>query len=273
MKKTLILLLLSISALAFCQKSYNYSTDTLKSSLASLVPISNAIVDSLALANKNSDSLNIKRHTDNYVKINQIKKDLRVKFIRSHPANFESLKQLESFYDMIPKNIARDLYNGLSRELKEHSIGLALRLQLFDIDDVLKEVITFSLPDTSNKVVNIDSLKNEYLLIDFWASWCGPCRKETPTIKKAYDKYGKEGFEIVAVSLDIKRKSWVDAINKDGMNWINLSDLNGWDCIIANKYGIRAIPANFLLDKNRKIIAKDLRGEDLMIKLKELYKY
>ena len=112
--------------------------------------------------------------------------------------------------------------------------------------------------------------KNQYVLIDFWASWCGPCRAEMPTVVEAYTKFHDKGFEVVGVSLDNEKDAWVKAIEKLQMPWPQMSDLKGWESEAAAAYNVRAIPANVLIDKNGKIIAKDLRGEDLLNKMAEL---
>lgn len=112
--------------------------------------------------------------------------------------------------------------------------------------------------------------KNEFVLLEFWASWCGPCLKEVPHMKKAYQHFNEKGFEIFSISLDDDRKRWVDASEKILPPWINVCDLKAYDSPAAMKYGVQIIPRNFLLNKKGKIIASDLRGEALTAKLKEL---
>ncbi|MDW8289051.1 MAG: TlpA disulfide reductase family protein, partial [Flammeovirgaceae bacterium] len=107
------------------------------------------------------------------------------------------------------------------------------------------------------------SLRGKVVLIDFWASWCGPCRRENPNVVKLYEKYKHKGFEIYGVSLDRDRKAWIEAIKEDGLPWIHVSDLKFWQSEAAKLYNISAIPTTVLLDKEGKIIAKNLRGKAL----------
>ena len=140
-------------------------------------------------------------------------------------------------------------------------------LKQFTIGSVAPEI---SLPDANGKTVTLSSLKGKYVLIDFWAAWCGPCRQENPNVVAAYNKFKGKGFEVYGVSLDDNKDKWVGAIEKDKLTWINVSDLGGWQSSAAKLYGVTAIPKNFLLDKQGKIVAKNLRGSALEAKLKEL---
>jgi len=113
----------------------------------------------------------------------------------------------------------------------------------------------------------------KYVLLDFWASWCGPCRQENPTLVKAYAKYKEKGFEILGISLDNPdaKEAWIEAIEKDGLTWRQVSDLKAWNNAVARTYGIRAIPHSFLIDPQGTIIAENLRGEKLEAKLAEIF--
>lgn len=112
----------------------------------------------------------------------------------------------------------------------------------------------------------------KYLLVDFWASWCGPCRGENPVIKQVYEKYKNAGFEVLGVSLDHKKDAWLKAIKEDELPWPQISDVKGWKNEVAVYYNITSIPMNFLIDKDGKIVAKNLRGADLEKKIAELLK-
>lgn len=122
---------------------------------------------------------------------------------------------------------------------------------------------SFAMPDKNGKMIKTQDFAGRFLLVDFWASWCGPCRKENPNLVKAYAVYHSKGFEILSVSLDDKKDSWLKAITADGLGWTHVSDLKAWKCPLVEEYGIKSIPMNFLLDHNGKVIARDLRGEEL----------
>ena len=113
--------------------------------------------------------------------------------------------------------------------------------------------------------------KGQYVMVDFWASWCGPCRQEMPNVVANYEKYHQKGFEIVGVSFDQRKDAWVAAVQQMGMNWPQMSDLKGWKCTASEAYGISSIPASVLLDPQGKIVATNLRGKALGEKLKEIY--
>ncbi len=136
------------------------------------------------------------------------------------------------------------------------------------------EAPNISLADTNGTEVPLTSLRGKYVLIDFWASWCGPCRNENPNVVRMYEKFKDKGFAIYSVSLDNpgKREAWVRAIRNDNLTWTHVSDLKGWQSQAAQQYGVSGIPATFLLDPSGKIIAKNLRGEALEAKLTEVLK-
>ena len=125
----------------------------------------------------------------------------------------------------------------------------------------------FSMPDVNGKIRKLSDFKGKYVLLDFWASWCMPCRKETPNLISAYNQFKDKKFEILAVSLDggkdDARDKWLEAIHEDKMTWPQVSDLSGFNSNIAAVYAIQSIPMNFLIDPSGKIVSKNLRGQDL----------
>lgn len=180
---------------------------------------------------------------------------------------------------MEENTLSEDDMLALSSKLSAETIATDMGKDLNERVEVIKNTqigkafVNFSMQDANGNMVNLmEVVKGKVVLLDFWASWCAPCRAENPNVLANYNKYHEKGFDIVGISLDEKKDSWLKAIEKDGLTWLHLSDLKGWKCAAAKLYGVRSIPQNVLLDQNGVIIAKNLRGEELGAKLKELYK-
>jgi len=201
-----------------------------------------------------------------------------LEFIRENPGSYESLLLLNEicvdyFYDYKDLSIVKELYSAMPEISKEHSLAKEIYELAFQIEENLSAPIVMELPDTSGRLFNLESLRGKYVLIDFWSSWCGPCRAETPNLKKAYEKYHPLGLEIVSITWDDEEEDWFKAIEKDGMNWINLYDydIQNDNFPTFDKYGVFGVPTIYLLDKDGYIIAEGLRGKKLDKKHNEVY--
>lgn len=195
-------------------------------------------------------------------------------FIKSNPASFAAVYLLNGNARNMELAEVESLYASLSPKYKQTSSGISIAkgIEAQKITAIGKIAPDFSQPDTLGHAVKLSSFKGQYVLVDFWASWCGPCRAENPNLVKTFNKYKDKGFTVLGVSLDQpgKKDAWLAAIHKDNLTWTQVSDLKFWDNEVAVLYGVSAIPTNLLLDKEGKIIAKDLRGAELEKKLAEV---
>lgn len=190
-------------------------------------------------------------------------------FILSHPDSYVSLDLVfTEKAAVIEPEIFDRYYKPLSKRVLSSFTGQKLVAKYEKAMQMsIGKAFDFTQEDAQGKPFKLSSLKGKYVLVDFWASWCAPCRAENPNLLKAYLALRDKQFEIVSISLDDNKGSWLKAVEMDKLPWAQVSDLKGWKNELAVKYGISAVPQNFLLDPNGKIIAKNLRGEDLYTKL------
>lgn len=167
--------------------------------------------------------------------------------------------------ELVGKRMLADKVKLLGKSALQTTPGKAVKLLADNIDRMEKENVApdFTQNDPEGNPVSLYGIKAKVKVLDFWASWCGPCRAETPNVRRVYEKYKDAGLEIISVSLDTKKENWLQAIEKDQMNWIHTSDLKGWNNAVAKRYGISSVPSILLLDENNRIIARNLRGEAL----------
>jgi thiol-disulfide isomerase/thioredoxin len=190
-------------------------------------------------------------------------------FIFSHPDSYVALDLIATEKTaVIDPKVFEAYYAPLSKRVLSSFTGRQVTAKYDKAKQIaIGKSVDFTQTDDKGNEFKLSSLKGKYVLVDFWASWCGPCRAENPHLLKAYNELKNKNFEVVGVSLDETKAAWLNAVKQDGMPWIQVSDLKGFKSDLAVKYGISAIPQNFLINPEGVIIAKDLRGEDVNKKL------
>lgn len=225
---------------------------------------------------KKQDNTYIKELEERAKKIAKEIQDAKISYVKQNPDKYMSLMALNSTlgpgFDAIEME---KIFGTINPSLRETYFGKQVAERIASVKKTQEGVqaADFSQPDVTGKIVKLSDYKGKYVLIDFWASWCAPCRRENPNLVKAYAQYKDKGFQILGVSLDkaADKAKWIKAIADDRLTWTQVGDLKGWENAAAQLYEVKAIPMNFLIDPTGKIIAKELRGESLDEKLKQIF--
>ncbi|RYY65056.1 MAG: AhpC/TSA family protein [Chitinophagaceae bacterium] len=237
------------------------------------MPLFNQINQYVTKANQTADPVERDRLVRSFDSVKRIVDGLVDSYITAKPRSFVSPFVLGNTAQLLDNPVVLDQrFRRLDSNVQHSAIGRNLSAYIAQnlVGTVGSEAIEFTQADTTGKPVALSSLRGKYVLLDFWASWCRPCRAENPNVVRAYQKFQNKNFTILGVSLDQNKDAWINAIHNDGLTWTHVSDLQQWNNAVARLYGVQGIPQNFLIDPNGRIVGKNLRGEELERKLCEL---
>lgn len=220
------------------------------------------------------DTVTIKRLMSEYQKFQDEMNVYSKKFINDNPDTYISVLLLENFLmrNYLSKEEVTKIYNKLDKTMQQTNSGKRISAVIFkkNVVKIGEKAPNFSANSPEGKRISLKETLGKVTIIDFWASWCGPCRGENPNVVALYNEFHAQGLNIIGVSLDKDAAKWKEAIVKDGLTWPQISNLKYWNEPIAKMYNVESIPATFILDAKGNIVAKDLRGDELRAKVKEL---
>ena len=233
-----------------------------------------------AMAQQKQDTVTMELVKAKYDSVINIMNDKNIKLVKENNDLVTSMAFLDNLSSsgVVKTNEAKSIFDGFTEEVKESRVGKEVggKIEAAMVTAEGSIAPDFSAPTPAGDTLALKDVKGKVTIIDFWAAWCGPCRKENPHVVEIYNKYHEQGLEIIGVSLDgtprqkDAKQEWLDAIEKDGLTWHQVSNLSYFNDPIAKQYNIQAIPATFVLDSEGKIVAKNLRGEELDKKVAEL---
>jgi peroxiredoxin len=249
---------------------YNFNRSALKIQ-QKMQDFKTANVDKFTEAQSKSDTVTMNRLIKELNVLNNEIVSLSANFPEKNPKSYLSVLFIDNMFnapEVDIKKITRN-YNNLDTSLKNTKLGKALktRIDTYVSIEIGNTAPDFSAPNPEGKMVSLKESLGKITIIDFWASWCGPCRKENPNVVALYNEFHAKGLNIIGVSLDKDAGKWTEAIAKDGLAWTHVSNLKFWQDPIAVMYGIKSIPATLILDEKGTIIARDLRGAELRTKI------
>ncbi|WP_316794142.1 TlpA disulfide reductase family protein [Pedobacter frigoris] len=250
------------------QDEYNVLNKKLEKLKKRWFSISDAIYSLKKSETNRIDSLTASRKLISH----QIQK-MTIAHINEYPNSLVSAYIAKSSLAGADLDILKPVYDKLSPAVKESVYGKKMLEMVQSSERTALNSIapSFAIPDQTGKPVSLKSAQGTYTLIDFWASWCGPCREENPYLIKVYNSYQAKGFKIIGISMDTSKDAWLKAVKDDKLTWLQLSDLKGVKSETGKEYGITAVPMNFLIDKDGKIIARNLKRKELTDKLNEVF--
>jgi len=267
----------NIDSLAVAKVSGSVSQDEYNGLLESIKPLSerySALYNEYQVAVQEKNEVRVAELEKEAEAIQSEMEDVQKDFVKNNPSSFVSPTILRSLSYQMEATEMEEIISKMDTAVANTPLiqELMTRIQTMKVVSIGQKAPDFTMNDVNGQPVTLSSMfgKKKLLLVDFWAAWCNPCRQENPNVVKVWKEFNKKGFDVYGVSLDRTKEDWLKAIEDDDLTWTHVSDLQYWSNAAARLYAVNSIPANFLLDENGVIIARNLRGDALYDKVKEL---